>query len=101
MSFKGRTNAYTCDVCRARIVTVDRDDGVTPMTTPHRYAEPDTDCDGLLYSSWYKVPQDLTPSHEWYRPDASEYEGLDVVSRQHCDDGGLLLRRIEDEAAGP
>lgn len=99
----GRINGYICDQDRThRIVTIDREPGVTPFTIQCPICEANNipNRTGGFYrfsamtSSMYRVPQDLTPNYEWYRPDtiAEIKEGV----LDHVMQGGLLLRKIVD-----
>ncbi len=88
-SMIGQKNIYTCWQCGAHIVTVDRDDGVTPFMiacmVPH--------CGGQMKSSMYKVfDQAMRAFWEWYKPAAPQR--LSEAERAHVDKGGLLLRAI-------
>lgn len=86
-----QVNAYVCQVCRQRIVTITRDAGTTPFMLACR-ATPG--CAGLSHSSFYRVPQNLVPEYEWYTPTGREYDGLTPDMRAHVDRGGLDLRRV-------
>lgn len=44
------------------MVTVDIDEGVTP------FMEICEKCKGDMHSSFYRCPQNLIPTHEWYKP---------------------------------
>lgn len=102
----GHRNLYQCDHDAAHIiVTVDREPGVAPFTIqcPH-CAAAGTPGAGFyrhpaMTSALYRVPQNLRPTHEWYRPDT--LEGLSPAVADHVTRGGLLLREIErlDRAA--
>lgn len=46
-----------------------------------------------LVSSSYVVPQDLTPTHEFYRPTEAQRKKLSEQDRQLVRDGGLLMRK--------
>ena len=87
----GQMNVYSCDTCRGRIVTVNLVDGTTPMMLGCR-ATPG--CRGTSYSHFYRVPPDLVPDHEWYRPTGREYARLSPAMREHVDLGGLAIRKI-------
>lgn len=89
---RGRINVYTCDTCGGQIVTVDRDEGVTPFMLTCRFI-PEY-CDGSMVSALYRVDQLLKPTHEWYKPDKPPQ---DPAMRQHVEMGGLLIRRIASE----
>lgn len=89
VSYKGRINQYTCEVCGGVITTIDRDDGTTPMILNCR-ATPG--CPGTSISSMYRVDQTLTPDHEWYKP-ARLPRNRNL--RDHVERGGLLIRPID------
>lgn len=94
-----RINAYVCDggyfqlpglpraCCDHFIITVDRDEGVTPFMVSCE------NCGRPAYSKMYRVAVDITPTHEWYRPTADAK--LSDWEAAHVDKGGLLLRPIE------
>ena len=88
-----KINVYVCDTCKHNVVTVDRDEGVTPFMTSC------TECGKPAYSCFYKVPQDLTPTIEWYKPTDQELAAMksepeleDLVD--HVKKGGLMTREI-------
>lgn len=86
---KGLKNVYTCRVCTGEIVTIDREDGVTPFALACRATD---SCRGMMTSAFYKCNQSLVPAFEWYKP--SSMKGLDDGAREHVQKGGLLLQRI-------
>lgn len=95
----GRLNGYRCERNPDHtIITVDREPGVTPFTIECRYCRDlGIPGDGLyrhpaMQSAMYRVPDDLTPDHEWYRPDS--LDGLKPGEVDHVMKGGLLLRQI-------
>lgn len=98
-TFVGMLNVYLCPL-RHPTVTVDRDAGVTPshLPCPHREARGfpvvTVECGLAAHSNWYRVPPDLTPTHEWYRPTDTERRTLNQHAAEHVDRGGLLLRPI-------
>lgn len=93
--FNGRENAYRCRDCGGLTVTIDVDDGVTPMFLACRASGREGDCPGTAGSMMY--PQGPRPAHipepawEWFRP--RTVQGLDAETRDHVQRGGLLLRR--------
>jgi len=86
MENKPKINAYICPKLHVTI-TRDCEEGVTPfiILCPK--------CQGHAKSQMYTVEQNLTPTHEWYKP--STYEGLSDNQITHVKNGGLLLRKIE------
>lgn len=90
----GKVNAYTCEKCAKKTITRDADNGVTPFMIDCVY------CGGMAQSAFYRVPQTLMPTHEWYHPDKPEL--LEMVAYpellstiEHVAQGGLLLRKID------
>src|SRR3954452_18392660 len=118
MSRENKKNAYFCDTCNHYIVTIDVDEGVTPMFLACRYLgdprDPKNTCEGTSHSMMYPEepwpefdpagrPIPTTPTWEWYKPDRDEMILLrreakrTMVTREivdHVDKGGLLLRPI-------
>ncbi len=112
---KGQINRYTCTNCRKSIVTVNLVDGVTPAILSCKVTE---GCSGQMMSSWYNCNQGLIPTHEWYKPkddaeiqadvlsemkvhglDTSDQEEVNMLfnmTRDHVNQGGLLLRKKEN-----
>lgn len=107
-------NIYRCQNCGGGTVTINRAAGTTPFSIT-------CSCCGVslgAISSFYDVPQiGLSPTHEFFRP-ASEEElreqtridiaavgGESVVdfetalelNRQHVAQGGLLLRKNQND----
>lgn len=94
--FQGKKNAYVCEMCRRMIVTVDRDDGVTPFLIPCQFG-----CEvvpgkqkAAMKSYCYRVSQLLPASHEWYKPGPEEIVKMSPGMKDHCERGGLEIRRI-------
>lgn len=95
--FVGRTNGYRCAVCGGVTVTTDRDDGVTPMILACRASGDVGECEGRAVSAMYPavIPSAWGPaSWEWYAPSARELRRADAETREHCNLGGLLLRKV-------
>jgi hypothetical protein len=88
-----RLNAYDCKACGGSIVTVDQDEGVTPMTLACRATE---GCRGTSYSRFYRADPTLTPTWEWYTPGKRELRRMSPEMRDHIKRGGLALRKIEE-----
>ena len=91
----GKVNAYECESCAALRIMVDRAEGVTPMFLACHV------CGGRSSSYMYGVPQDLVPSHEWFKPTDDElvakYASMPRVlesMRRHVANGGLDIRPI-------
>jgi hypothetical protein len=95
MSFQGKRNVYTCNACGSKIVTIDRDEGVTPFAM-----ECKADCGGDMLSGFYRaLPSDGEPEWEWYLPKHHrKYKGYrkdaDGDFRDYFKNRGLQLRKI-------
>lgn len=83
----GKVNLYQCEKSHCVTITVDREPGVTPFMIRCPFCR-----EGIARSSLYRVPQNLFPTHEWYRP--GDIEEVEQMSREHVLNGGLLLRKI-------
>lgn len=94
MSFKGRKNIYRCPDCGGETITIDVDDGTTPMFLACRASGDIGQCRGRAVSSMYEVDPDVEPKWEWYRPSLTNAwrKGPEVLD--HVERGGLLLRPI-------
>lgn len=95
-----RENGYICAKCRKPTMTVDVDEGVTPMFLGCRATE---GCDGMAQSMMYpkgERPKHLpAPAFEWYKPTRKEVEATEAEypgSIQHWEQGGLFLRPRTD-----
>lgn len=87
MSYKGKINVYKCQSGH-ETVTIDKDEGTTPFMIACKT------CSELSRSSFYQVPQTLTPVYEWYKPESESK--LSPGEAQHVRMGGLLLRKIPE-----
>lgn len=89
---QGQINVYTCQTCHQRLVTVDRDDGVTPMflgcTSGNR-------CEYPMISAGYQCDQTEPPTHEWYRPSLKNARRRGPSMLEHVKLGGLDIRPIK------
>lgn len=102
MGQQGKLNQYTCQKCGKRIVTIDRDDGVTPFMLECRATE---GCSGPMYSSFYTVQGSPVPGFEWRNPTEEEIVaesapyGDDMLQemRQYYGNGALALFPITKE----
>lgn len=88
MSYKGRINQYTCQTCGGVITTIDTDEGTSAFTVPCEVES----CEGRMYSSMYRVSQDLRPSHEWYKGKIKK--NMHPAMKSHIEMGGLLFRKL-------
>lgn len=89
-AFTPRHNGYKCGDCGGAWLTVDLDEGVTPMFSPCFRTE---GCHGRAVSMGYPPgppPQGLDLLIEWYAP--SSTRGLDPALADHVSRGGLLRR---------
>lgn len=84
--FKEKKNAYQCEECASWIVTIDREQGVTPFMVGCG------ECGAMAQSKMYRVSGSMEPTHEWFRPET--LDGLSQWTADHVRKGGLLLRRI-------
>ena len=91
---KGQLNVYTCKKCGGQITTIDRDEGTAFFSIGCKAT---IECDGMMYSSFYRVDQTMKPSWEWYKPTEAETLKLPVGLQHHAKLGGLLLSAIEGE----
>lgn len=93
-AFKGKKNVWGCKQCGFDIKTVDRDAGVAPfqITCPK--------CGGEAWSRFYNVDQALAPEYEWYMPGTEELATKPRGTREHCERGGLIMRKIGEEWTG-
>ncbi len=87
-----KINVYTCKKCGGKIVTIDRDAGVTPFMIACRAT---VGCIGNMVSSSYRCDQSLTPTWEWHKKKRifATSDTRDYIRR-----GGLLLRKIKGRA---
>lgn len=91
----GAKNLYVCQTCRNVVVTIDRDEGVTPFMIRCRAL---SNCTGMMHSVCYQIPEkyrDKEPTFEWYKPNIKD---VSIQNRAHVHSGGLLLRRIGEDA---
>lgn len=108
-------NVYTCSNGH-RTVTIDREHGATPMfiecdeCTSGKPADKKDLIIGRLNqpenmggSCMYMCPQDLIPTHEWYKPNEKELKQMEKLMgegwpsmKQHLDMGGLAYRKIQE-----
>lgn len=88
----GQINQYVCEKCGYTITTVNRDPGTTPAFL---LCKAGTDCTDDMPSSWYRVPEGLVPTWEWYEPQPNEQRNLSPSLREYVERGGLLLRETE------
>lgn len=97
---QNKKNRYVCQKCHKSIITIDKDEGITPFMIECKATE---NCDGLMYSSFYdKSLQNnplLIPMFEWYKPkNANHYpEEHREIMQKHFDEGGLDIRPIRKE----
>lgn len=90
MSNVGRENFYTCDACGAVMVTVDVDEGTTPMLTDCRA----DGCGGMAHSGWYAPKPEGAglAQWEWAKPGQMDRATAGRATTLHYSLGGLELR---------
>jgi len=98
-----RRNAYFCKSCRKVTITVDVNEGVTPMfilcpdckkehATSLMYQIP-----GCMRFDMIKGIGSILPAeYEWYTPEASEIKKLSSMEKEHVKKGGLMMRKRTD-----
>lgn len=91
---KGKINTYTCPKGHVT-VTIDRDEGTTPMMLRCRQKDGDGkhDCTEMASSAWYRCNQLLEPEYEWFKPDS--LKGYSGAMKEHLKMGGLEIRKIK------
>lgn len=92
--FAGKYNGYVCNKCDKAYLTLDIDNGVTPMFMPCLATE---GCDGRAHSMGYPEgdpPASMgEPIIHWVRPkDMREFLSLPPAVKQHVRQGGLIRR---------
>lgn len=98
---KDQINIYSCPECGQETVTIDRDEGTTPMFLKCR-ATPG--CMGRAVSRFYpkfapgEAPE---PVWEWYKPNAEEATKQGPAMLHHAMMGGLFLRPIAPKEDTP
>lgn len=90
---ENKINTYTCPHGHVT-VTIDTDEGVTPMMLRCRQKADDGkhNCTDFAKSGFYQVDQTLTPEYEWYKP--ASLKGLSAQMKEHVKMGGLELRKL-------
>lgn len=91
---KGAINVYRCRDCGKPMVTINRDEGVTPFLKDCAFCMRGT-AQSSMYPEW---AQKLPPEFEWYRQTEEEARAEDVTypgSFQHWQGGGLAFRPID------
>lgn len=99
-----RWNYYRCTKCHRILVTVDVQEGVTPMFLACNGPIADrgrmSRCDGDLVSAmypptktWPPVAQ-REPTAEWAVPDKVSLKRMPQATKDHVAKGGLLLRPL-------
>ena len=87
MEKAGMKNRYVCQTCGKGVITVNVHDGVTPFMILCKATK---DCKGVMYSSFYDVPQELPAQFEWFMPES--FKGYSREMKEHFLKGGLDLR---------
>jgi hypothetical protein len=99
---EGKRNVYVCPV-NHKTVTVDTAEGTTAMTIECPLCAENGE-HVMAHSSFYRVPQNLIPTHEWYKATDEDLANLksELAPRffqpllEHVKNGGLLFRRIKE-----
>ena len=89
MEKAGMKNRYVCDTCGKGVITVTLDDGTTPFMIRCRATE---GCKGMMQSSFYNIPQNLTAQFEWFKP--AWLKGYSREMKEYIRKGGLDLREV-------
>lgn len=90
-----RLNRYTCERCRGTVITIDREEGVTPFMVRCRadvFAK--GGCGAFMVSSFYRDVEGV-PTFEWRKPTKAEYRKYSPEMRDHVDQGGLCIYPIK------
>ncbi|TGY81107.1 hypothetical protein E5359_012090 [Bacteroidales bacterium] len=83
---RGTYDLYVCDDCSHQIVTTYAVKGVTPFVIKCR------ECGGTMkHVATYKKVRPETEVLKWIRPTYSQYLKLSPFTRQHIENGGLIL----------
>lgn len=91
MSQIGKKNAYACNICQGRVVSIDRDEGVTPFQIRCRATK---DCPGWMLSAMYNDGcQILQPGYEWIDDGANR-----PLKLKQLDEGLVKIEDIEPDA---
>src|SRR5574343_971923 len=97
-----RRNAYFCKNCRKVTITVDVDEGVTPMFIKCPF------CGEMANSFMYQIPGCmrfdfskgigiLPADYEWYKP--AKDDKIAKYEMEHVSRGGLLMRSRTNKPA--
>jgi hypothetical protein len=89
---KDEINAYVCSEGH-ELITKKVDEGRHPMTMTCRHCAEASVWGQVAYSQQGDHDQDLEHTHEWYAP-AHPERIFDHQTRLHCQNGGLLLRKV-------
>lgn len=85
-----KKNAYTCTVCKGRIVTEDVVEGVTPFMLACKVTAL---CQGSMQSHFYDIDQGEVATFEWYRPSLRSAAKQGQAMYEHVKRGGLDIRK--------
>jgi hypothetical protein len=85
-----RLNIYIGEDESDHIITIDINAGNSPFVIQ------DPKTKKIYQSLVYLVPQDVTPTHEFYMPSKLEYAKLSKAQKDYLGSGKLLLRKIGD-----
>lgn len=90
-------NAYHCEKCGGRTVTVNLVDGTTPFMIECRAKWPG-ECGGMAQSEFYRIDQGTPAEWGFYRPDEQELTRLESIhpgTRDYVERGALCLRKLD------
>lgn len=93
MSLANPLNRYVCPKCRGSIITVDRDEGVTPFMLGCRAT---AGCAGMMQSSFYRGVTG-EPTFEWRKPTPDEIVRASPAMQDHFRMGGLDIHPIKSK----
>jgi hypothetical protein len=83
---KGRISVYTCGAEDHKLVTIEREEGVTPFVIPCQ------ECNSEMLHR--HDDENAIPTHEWFKPRSGKF---DKATYEHIQKGGLILRKITEE----
>jgi hypothetical protein len=91
---KNKINTYKCSKGHIT-VTIDIDEGVTPMMLRCRQRDDDGkhNCTEFATSNFYTSDQSLIPEYEWFKP--ASLKGYSKEMKEHLKMGGLEIRKIK------
>lgn len=90
---EGNKDKFKCHECGFSVITIERDDGITPYVLPCL----NKGCDSVMLSKFGKkaVVLGKSPDYELRFPTEDEYEKMSGKFREKVDNGYLLPFRID------